>query len=79
MSSHQAFLKKKGCLYLLYPTKPVQRVLKELNDDKSTLNQALKGINKGKDIAQDIAEQYNKIAEWAALPQDPKLFLREKK
>ncbi|MEJ2445287.1 MAG: COR domain-containing protein, partial [Exilibacterium sp.] len=44
--------------------KPVERILNELADDKSRLNKALKGVDKGVSIAQDLAQQYNKIADW---------------
>ena len=36
-------------------------------------------MKKGVSIAQDIAEQYNKLAQWVGLPQVPTPFLKKKK
>lgn len=60
-------------------TNGVRRILEALEDEQSTLHKGIKGIKgvkKGIGIAQDMAEGYNKIAEWSGLPQVPKPFLK---
>jgi len=42
-----------------------------------TLHKIVKGIKNGIGIAQDIAEGYNSIAQWAGLPQVSKPFLKK--
>ena len=66
-----AELKKKGIAAGL------QRFAEKLGDEKSSLCKTIKGIEKGIDIAQDIAKGYNNIAQWAGLPQVPNVFLKK--
>ena len=63
-------LKKKGIAGRL------GRLVKEFEDEDSKLHKTVKGIKNGISIAQDIAEGYNDIAQWAGLPQVPKPFLK---
>ncbi len=42
----------------------VDRLLRELSDEGSRLNTAVKGLKRGGDIVQDVARHYHKIAEW---------------
>ncbi|MBK8442872.1 MAG: leucine-rich repeat domain-containing protein [Sphingobacteriales bacterium] len=57
------------------PFKKLKRVLEEINDEKSTLNQVVKGSKKAIEAAQSLGKTYNNFAEWLALPQVPKIFL----
>jgi GTPase SAR1 family protein len=66
-----AELKKKGIAAGL------QRFAEKLGDENSSLCKTIKGIEKGIDIAQDIAKGYNNIAQWAGLPQVPNVFLKK--
>ncbi len=66
-----AELKKKGIAAGL------QRFAEKLGDEKSSLCKTIKGIEKGINIAQDIAKGYNNIAQWAGLPQVPNVFLKK--
>lgn len=54
----------------------VKRFLMEMQDTKSELGKAVRGIKYGVKIAQDIGEKYNSIAEWCGLPVIPKVFLK---
>ena len=51
-------------------------LLKGLEDEDSKLHKTVKGIKNGISIAQDIANGYNDIAQWAGLPQVPTPFLK---
>ncbi len=53
------------------------RLIKDLKNEDSQLHKTVKGIKNGIGIAQDIAEGYNKIAEWVGLPPVPKPFLKK--
>ncbi len=64
-------VKKKGIANRL------KRFVENLGDDDSTISQTIKGVKNGVSIAQDIAEEYNKLAQWLALPQVPKPFLKK--
>lgn len=64
-------IKKKGIL------RGLQDFIEKLGDEKSTLFKTVKGVEKGIDIVQDFAKEYNKIAQWLALPQIPTVFLKE--
>lgn len=62
-------VKKKGLANRL------KRLVEDLNNEDSNLRKAVDGVEKGIDVAQDIAKRYNSIAEWAGLPQVPTAFL----
>ena len=64
-------VKKKGLANRL------RRLAEGLGDKKSSLRKAVDGIDKGIDVAQDIATRYNSIAEWVGLPQVPKALLKK--
>jgi small GTP-binding protein len=64
-------VKKKGILHGL------QQFAEKLGDEKSSLCKTIKGIEKGVGIAQDIAKEYNKLAQWLVLPQIPNVFLKK--
>jgi hypothetical protein len=57
----------------------LQRLAQNLGDENSKLHKTVKGIKEGIGIAQDIAQGYNDIAQWAGLPQVPKPFLKKPK
>lgn len=57
--------------------KTLGRWMKDLADENSNLHKTVKGIKRGAGIAQDIAAEYNKLAQWLALPQVPKPFLKK--
>lgn len=59
------------------PAGRLKQIVEALYDEESTLHKAVKGIKKGISVAQDIAEGYNSIAQWAGLPQVPKPFLKK--
>ena len=54
----------------------LKHIVEDLGDEESGLHKAVKGIRNGVSIAQDIAKEYNKIAQWLALPQVPEPFLK---
>ncbi len=62
-------VKKKGIL------RSLQLFAERLSDEESSLSKTINGIEKGINIAQDIAKGYNKIAQWLVLPQIPNIFL----
>jgi hypothetical protein len=64
-------VKKKGIL------RGLQQFSKKLGDEESSLSKTIKGLEKGIDVAQDIAKEYNKIAQWLVLPQIPNVFLKK--
>jgi hypothetical protein len=53
----------------------LQRLVNDLQDENSRLYRTVKGIKHGINIAQNIANGYNDIAQWVGLPQVPKPFL----
>ncbi|NQZ10247.1 MAG: hypothetical protein HRT35_24105 [Algicola sp.] len=57
--------------------KRLERLMGDLSDKDSKLRKSVEGVKHGVGIAQDIAKSYNKIAEWALLPQVPKAFLKK--
>ena len=57
----------------------LQRFMKKLADEKSSLGRIVRGVRNGISIAQDIAKGYNSIAEWVGWPQVPKPFLTKRK
>lgn len=64
-------LKKSGAL------SKIKRVLEDLSDPTSSSGKIIKGTKYGYGILQDIAEKYNSIAEWCALPTVPKALLKK--
>jgi hypothetical protein len=64
-------VKKKGIL------RGLKQFAEKLGDEESSLCKTIKGIEKGIDVAQDIAKEYNKIAQWLVLPQIPNVFLKK--
>lgn len=63
-------VKKKGIL------RGLQQFAKKLGDENSSLCKTIKGLEKGIDVAQDIAKGYNSIAQWVGLPVVPNVFLK---
>lgn len=55
----------------------LKRIVEDLGDEDSSLHKTVKGIKNGIGIAQDLAKEYNKIAQWLALPQVPTPFLKK--
>ncbi len=64
-------VKKKGIV------KKLRRIIEDLGDEDSTIHKTIEGVKNGVSIAQDIAAEYNKLAEWLLLPQVPKPFLKK--
>ena len=54
----------------------IGQFLEKFNDPNTTEGKMIQGIKTGVSIAQDLAKQYNSIAQWFALPQVPTLFLK---
>ena len=63
--------KKKGIF------KKMRQVVEDLGDKNSTLHKSIEGMKRGVSIAQDVAENYNKVAQWIGWPQVPKPFLKK--
>ncbi|MEO1257325.1 MAG: COR domain-containing protein [Bacteroidota bacterium] len=57
----------------------LRRIVEDLGDKNSTIHKTVEGLRRGVSIAQGIAEEYNKIAQWCGLPQVPKPFLKKDK
>jgi len=64
-------VKKKGVI------KAVKKFIEDVGDEKSKLNHFIKGSKKLIGKTQDIAKEYNKLAQWLALPQVPTPFLKK--
>ena len=64
-------VKKKGIV------RKLRRIVEDLGDEDSTIHKTIEGVKNGVSIAQDIAEQYNKVTQWLGLPQVPKPFLKK--
>jgi hypothetical protein len=56
----------------------LKRFFDEANDTGTTLGKTVGKIKGGYKILQDLAEQYNKIAQWCGLPQVPSVFVAKK-
>jgi len=69
-STSKEEVKKKGIANRL------KRLVAALENEDSRLHKTVKGIKNGVTIAQDIANGYNDLAQWAGLPQVPKPFLK---
>ncbi len=54
----------------------LKRFFDEANDTGTTLGKTVGKIKGGYKILQDLAGQYNKIAEWCGLPQVPSVFVK---
>ena len=57
----------------------LHKFIKKMDNGNSRIGKAIKTVEDGVGYAQDIAEQYNKIAEWCGIPVVPRLFLKSKK
>lgn len=58
----------------------IQRVrtfLEKVQDPDSSYGKTIKAVKNGYVILQDIAAGYNAVAEWFALPQIPRVFLKK--
>jgi len=55
----------------------LKRFFDEANDTGTTLGKTVGKIKGGYKILQDLAAQYNKIAEWCALPQVPSMLVKK--
>lgn len=64
-------IKKSGAL-----TK-IKRILEDLSDPNSSTGKVISGTKYGYSILQDIANKYNSVAEWCALPTIPTMFLKK--
>lgn len=60
-TTNQKDIRRKGVI------KKLKRILEELNDDLSDFHQTIKSMKHGISIAQDIANEYNRIADWLSL------------
>lgn len=57
--------------------KTLGRWMDDLADENSKLHKTVQGIKKEAGIAQDVAAEYNKVAQWLGMPQVPKPFLKK--
>jgi Leucine-rich repeat (LRR) protein/GTPase SAR1 family protein len=55
----------------------MKRFFDEANDTGTTLGKTVGKIKGGYKILQDLAGQYNKIAQWCGLPQVPSVFVKK--
>lgn len=58
----------------------IQRIktfLEKAQDPDSSYGKTIKAVKNGYTILQDIAAGYNSVAEWFALPQVPRVFLKK--
>lgn len=55
----------------------VRRFLDELQDDSTEIGKVMEKVKYGVEIAQNIGEKYNAIAEWCGMPVIPKVFLKK--
>jgi len=55
----------------------MKRFFDEANDTGTTLGKTVSKIKGGYKILQDVAGQYNKIAEWCGLPQVPSVLVKK--
>jgi len=55
----------------------MKRFFDEANDTGTTLGKTVGKIKNGYKILQDVAAQYNKIAEWCGLPVVPSIFVKK--
>jgi len=53
------------------------RFMQELQDEESLLGKTIRNIKHGVSMSQDLADKYNKVAEWCGMPVVPKLFLNK--
>lgn len=58
------------------PFNKMRRFLEKLDDEKSDYNKIISGTAKGIGLAQKLGKNYNKFAQYLALPQVPDLFLK---
>ncbi|MBE7171945.1 MAG: glutamate synthase large subunit [Williamsia sp.] len=56
----------------------IKRLYDAINNEDSSLNQAVKASKKCLKTLQDLGKTYNKFAQWLMLPQVPTVFLNEK-
>jgi len=59
------------------PFNKVRRFLEKLDDEKSDYNKIISATEKGIALAQKLGKNYNKVAQYLALPQVPDLFLKD--
>ena len=52
-------------------------LIENLGDEDSKLHKSIEGMKRGVSIAQDVAANYNKVAQWIGWPQVPKPFLKK--
>jgi len=50
--------------------------VKKLGDTSTRIGKAIQKVEDGVGYAQDIAKNYNRIAQWCGLPVVPELFLK---
>ena len=56
----------------------LRRLAQDLGDEESGVSKALAGVRNGVKIAQDVARQYNAIAQWCGLPVVPEPLVGKK-
>jgi hypothetical protein len=56
----------------------LKRFITKLGDASTRAGKAIKAVEDGVGYAQDLAENYNKIAQWCGLPNVPDPFLKKK-
>jgi prefoldin subunit 5 len=57
----------------------VKRFIDKLDDTSTRAGKAIKAVENGIGYAQDLAKNYNKIAQWCGLPVVPDVFLKKEK
>ncbi len=60
------------------PMKRIDSFIKKMEDSNTRAGKIVKTIETGMDYAQNIAEYYNKIADWCGMPHVPSIFLKKK-
>ena len=61
------------------PMNKIRRFLKEAEDTGSQLGKSIDKVKAGYSIMQDVAENYNKLAQWCGMPVVPSIFLKKQK
>ena len=55
----------------------LKKLIDDVNQTGGKINSVIRGVRNGVEIAQELAKNYNCIAQWCGLPQVPKPFLKE--
>lgn len=54
----------------------LRRLVEGLNDGNSSIRKALESVESSFELARDLGEKYNKLADWCGMPQIPKFFFK---